>query len=55
MIKIVGDLEWIRRYDAAKAKAGGETPDREAAIAELKALGLTHGEAIYALDRKKRA
>lgn len=51
---IRGHIEWEKAYDAAKAKATGENPDREAAIRELKALGLTEGDAIAVLDRKKR-
>ena len=50
---IQGHLEWEKAYDAAKAKMSGDTPDREAALKELKALGLTAGEAIAAVDRKK--
>lgn len=50
---IRGHLEWERLYDAAKAKVSGENPDREAAIREMKALGLTEGEAIAAIDRKR--
>ena len=52
---IRGHLEWERAYDAAKAKASGDTPDREAAIEDLKRLQLTRGEAIAILDGKRRA
>lgn len=50
---IRGHLEWEKAYDAAVAKGRGETPDREAAIRELKGLRLTEGEAIAAIDRKR--
>ena len=51
---IHGHLEWEKAYDAAVAKGRGENADRETAIKELKALKLTAGEAIQAIDRKKR-
>jgi len=55
---IKGHIEWEKAYDAAIAKGRGtnsETgPDRDTAIKELRALGLTEGDAIHALDRKKR-
>lgn len=51
---ILGHLEWEKAYDAAVAKGRGENPDRETAIRELKALRLTQGEAIAAIDRGKK-
>lgn len=50
---IRGHIEWEKAYDAAIAKGRGETPDRDTAIAELKSLGLTEGDAIAAINRKK--
>lgn len=49
--------DWIRQFDAAIAKGRGvnsETgPDRATAIAELKALGISEGDAINHIDRRK--
>ena len=46
--------EWLKKFDAARAKATGDNPDRAAAIVELKALGLTEGDCEYWLSRNKR-
>lgn len=50
--------DWIKKFDAAIAKGrgvGSETgPDRAGAIAELKALGLTDGDAEFWISRSKR-
>lgn len=48
--------EWIKKFDAAIAKGRGGVdagPDRDTAIAELKALGLTPGDAEYFLDKRR--
>lgn len=54
---ILGHVEWEKKFDAAIAKGRGvnsETgPDRATAIAELKALGISEGDAINHIDRRK--
>ena len=52
--------DWIKKFDAALAKGRGvssesSNADRSGAIEDLKALGLTEGDAEYWLSRKGKS